>query len=162
MVEFYYVLKDKRVKTAILLFLVLFIAGYNLSKTDDLRYVEEKAKSITSDVQLQKELIKTNKAYYQDNSRQTYLIGPDPYLYYRIARNLVELGTINDSVNSQQVFKNEEYLFENFPADSLRLAPIGTMMQKEFMPYFVYYFHKIWNIFDKAELSRTAFFYLFF
>ncbi|MEK6858239.1 MAG: STT3 domain-containing protein, partial [Nanoarchaeota archaeon] len=152
------ILSSEKIQTAFLLFLVLFIGFYNLSRTDELRYVDEKAKTITSNEQLQKNLIETNKKYYRDENEQTYLIGPDPYLYYRIARNLVELGTINDSVKPQVVLKNNSYVEEYLQSDSLRFAPAGTIMQKEFMPYAIYYFHQVWNFFSNATLSKTAFY----
>ncbi len=65
-------ISSEKIKTVLLLFLVLFIGFYNLSKTDDLKYVEEKAKTVTSDSQFQKVLIETNKKYYRDESGQTW------------------------------------------------------------------------------------------
>lgn len=146
----------KRISICILLFIALSAGFYAIKKTNDLSYIDYKVKLFTDDKEQQKLLSESNKDYYKDETGQTYLITPDPYLYFRLARNLIEIGSINDSARRKyKLIDNSDYYA---PLDTLRMAPIGVETQQESMPYLIYYFHKAWNLLSKAELSKTSFY----
>ncbi|MBI4141044.1 hypothetical protein HY485_04370 [Candidatus Woesearchaeota archaeon] len=79
------------------------------------------------------------KSFYRDKNGQTFLYSADPYYYFRLARNLVEHGSLTDG--------NEK--------DVLRSYPFGDIVSPNVFPYVLFYFFKIVNFVSLA----TATFY---
>ena len=67
------------------------------------------------------------KSFYRDKNGQTFLYSADPYYYFRLARNLVERGSLTEG--------NEK--------DVLRSYPFGDIVSTNVFPYVLFYFFKM-------------------
>ncbi len=87
------------------------------------------------------------KAQFRDQDGQTYLLGIDPYYYYRQTRNLLEFGTVGTEVRDGK------------PFDSYKPAPEGSFVDSNLHPYFSVAVYGVMRIFSDISLMG-AFFYV--
>lgn len=75
-----------------------------------------------------------------ENLSGKYLIGLDPYYYFRLARELLENGSL--------------------PAiDAMRVFPFGKELSFNLFPYFLAFWNKLLNIFGAYSLEYTSIIY---
>jgi dolichyl-phosphooligosaccharide-protein glycotransferase len=120
---------------------------------------ENKAALIDKDFQAfldeNKELVaqqieQTSKQFkegFRDDTGQTYLLGIDPYYYFRQSRNLLEYGNIGTEIR------------DGLPFDTYKPAVEGSYVENNFHPYVGVALFKIMGVFTNISLMG-AFFYV--
>lgn len=92
--------------------------------------------------------IEKYKEEYRDDAGVTYLYTPDSFYYFRLARNLLENGHLGSELKNNESF------------DALRFAPDGDWPSFSVMPYALFYFYKVWSLWDEdISLEYTTFFF---
>lgn len=86
------------------------------------------------------------RSQFQDSNGQTYLLGIDPYYYYRQTKNILEYGTVGTEVRDGK------------PFDSYKLAPLGTFLGATLHPYVGAFVYKVMSIFSGISLMGSFFY----
>ncbi|MBW2999292.1 hypothetical protein KY339_01350, partial [Candidatus Woesearchaeota archaeon] len=89
-----------------------------------------------------------HKELYQDENGDTYLLGIDPYYYFRQAENIIDYGHVGDTLKDGK------------PYDTLRPIPYGAGEVSSLLPYLEVYFYKTLQFFDKDITLLKSVFYL--
>jgi len=84
---------------------------------------------------------------FQDPTGQTYLLGIDPYYYFRQSRNLLEYGSVGTEIRDGQHF------------DSYKPAPEGSFVENNLHPYIGVIVYWVMSIFSDISLMG-AFLYV--
>lgn len=87
------------------------------------------------------------KQQFQDPTGQTYLLGIDPYYYFRQSRNLLEYGSVGTELRDGMHF------------DSYKPAPEGSFVENNLHPYIGVVVYKVMSIFSDISLMG-AFLYV--
>ena len=87
------------------------------------------------------------KEHFRDSTGQTYLLGIDPYYYYRQSRNILQYGTVGTEIRDGQ------------PFDSYKPAPEGQFIESNLHPYVGVVVYKVMNFFTGIS-HMGAFFYV--
>jgi len=87
------------------------------------------------------------KEQFRDPNGETYLLGIDPYYYYRQAQNILTFGHVGTELR------------DGMPFDTFKPAPEGSFIEPNLHPYLVVFMYKVLNIFSNMSLVR-AFFYV--
>ena len=80
------------------------------------------------------------RSQFKDPTGQTYLLGIDPYYYYRQTRNLLTLGTIGTEERDGE------------PYDLYKLAPLGAPLERNLHPYVGAAWYKVLSIFSDISV----------
>lgn len=86
------------------------------------------------------------KNQFRDNNGTTYLLGIDPYHYYRQTYNVLTYGHPGTEIKDGQYW------------DSYRLAPIGDLAEWNFHHWFGAFLHRLITIVADVPLMSTFFF----
>jgi dolichyl-phosphooligosaccharide-protein glycotransferase len=86
------------------------------------------------------------RSQFKDDTGQTYLLGIDPYFYYRQTDNLLKYGTIGTEVRDGE------------PFDTYKLAPLGLSLDKNLHPYVGLVVYKVSSIFSDISVMGSFFF----
>jgi len=87
------------------------------------------------------------KEQFRDPNGETYLLGIDPYYYYRQALNILTYGNVGTELR------------DGMPFDTFKPAPEGSFIEPNLHPYLIVAVYKILNFFGNFSLVR-AFFYV--
>jgi dolichyl-diphosphooligosaccharide--protein glycosyltransferase len=87
------------------------------------------------------------KLHFRDPEGQTYLLGIDPYYYYRQSRNIIEYGTVGTEVRDGE------------PFDTYKPAPEGSFVEANLHPYVGVLVYRVMGLFSDISLMG-AFFYV--
>jgi dolichyl-phosphooligosaccharide-protein glycotransferase len=85
------------------------------------------------------------KDIFRDEQGQLYLLGIDPYHYYRVTSNVLNYGHPGTIIKEGKSW------------DEFVLAPVGIKAEKEFHSYFGALLHRVINIFGDFPLIYTFF-----
>lgn len=123
------------------------------SQNKDLLVEKEFELFLKENKELVEQQIEQTSAYFkaemQDDSGQTYLIGLDPYFWYRHVENILERGHPGDIIK------------DGVPYDTYMFAPIGRPVPKDmFHVYFEAYLYKFLYFFNKDLTPIKVIFYV--
>ena len=122
----------------------------NLPDSNKQVLVDNELATFVSENQLELEeqvglLAEEIRSIYQHEAGQTYLLGIDPYHYYRQTYYDLEYGMPGDSMVDGIVY------------DSYRLAPLGVETSDTFHSKFSSLWHNLLNVFGNFDLMYTFF-----
>ncbi len=86
------------------------------------------------------------KDQFRDEQGTVYLLGLDPYFYYRQVDYIIQNGFPGTEIRNGEI------------RDQYRLAPLGTASEWNFHNWFGYVLHRVINFFTNAPLMFTFFF----
>ena len=92
-----------------------------------------------------KQLSEQYKSQFRDDKGTTYLLGIDPYHYYRQTRLVLENGFPGTEIKDGKLW------------DSYRMAPVGDLAEWNFHHWFGAYWHRFLNLFGDYPLMFTFF-----
>ncbi|MBI2666647.1 peptidylprolyl isomerase [Candidatus Woesearchaeota archaeon] len=95
--------------------------------------------------QQKKQLSEQYKSQFRDEDGTTYLLGIDPYHYYRQTSLVLENGFPGTEIKDGKLL------------DSYRMAPIGDLAEWNFHHWFAAYWHRFLNLFGNYPLMFTFF-----
>ena len=93
-----------------------------------------------------KQLVEQYKDQFRDDQGTVYLLGLDPYFYYRQVYYVLQNGFPGTEIRDGEI------------RDQYRLAPLGTTSEWNFHNWFGSVLHRFINIFIDAPLMATFFF----
>jgi dolichyl-phosphooligosaccharide-protein glycotransferase len=105
-------------------------------------YFKENKAEINAQVD---QLTEQIKAYYQDDSGQTYLLAIDPWHYYRQAQNLIENGHVGDEI------------VDGKSLDNHMLAPNGLFIGNSLHPVIIVAVHRVSQLFGNDSILSSTF-----
>ena len=101
--------------------------------------------------QIERDLAQVSQQYksqFQEENGKSYLGDIDTYLWYSLAKNVVNYGYLGDKkVDGQPYF-------------SLRNGRLGKPSSMQMHPYFTAYFYKIISVFNKDFTVKAALFFM--
>ncbi len=91
--------------------------------------------------------------YLDENGNQFLYGGADAYYFFRLARNLDQYGMLGNTIEG-------DGYGNNVSKDSLRFFPSKDIPPKTIFPHALFYFFKMWKIFNPSILliQTTAYF----
>ena len=92
-----------------------------------------------------KELSKQYKNNFRDEQGTTYLLGIDPYYYYRQTAYVLRNGYPGSEIREGKIW------------DTYRLAPVGDLGEWNFHHWFAAQWHRLLNLFGDFPLMLTFF-----
>ena len=106
------------------------------------KFQEENKEQIKKDI---KDVSEEYRNQYRDDQGTLYLLGIDPYHYYRLTRNVLTYGHQGTTIRDGKII------------DEFVLAPNGLEATKEFHSYFGAFLHRFLNWFGDFPLMFTFF-----
>jgi len=113
-----------------------------LIETEFQKKLEQNKDQVNNDI---KQLSLQYKAQFKDNDGNLYLLGIDPWHFYRQVYYLVNNGIPGTTVENNEVI------------DEYRLAPLGIKPENDFHARFGMILHKSINLFSKVPLMFSFF-----
>ena len=112
----------------------------NLVDTEFQKFRDQNKDLITNQVAGQAEQLRSQ---FRDSTGQVYLLGIDPYYYFRQTRNILQYGTVGTEVRDGKAF------------DGYKTAPVGSYIDSNLHPYIGALLYKIMSLFSSVSLMGS-------